>query len=113
MKVASEVIEFLKVELAVLVDSTSNKTPTAKDEKIQDLLVECAAVVATYNMVSRFLVALDVAGMLDEPVPWPVDRQEVSLSNSSLIFAAFTLPILKSIKFPSQPTQTHTFTPSH
>jgi len=79
VKVASEVIEFLKVELAVLVDSTSNKTPTAKDEKIQGLLVECAAVVATYNMVSRFLVALDVGGMLDEPVPWPVDRQEVSL----------------------------------
>ncbi|KAH9923445.1 AhpD-like protein [Epithele typhae] len=38
-----------------------------------DLFVEAAAVVATYNMVSRFLVATDVAGLSDEPVPWPTD----------------------------------------
>jgi len=38
-------------------------------EKVQDLLVETAAVVSTYNMVSRFLVSLDVAGKSDEPVP--------------------------------------------
>ncbi|CAK5264079.1 unnamed protein product [Mycena citricolor] len=43
---------------------------------VEDLLVEAAAVVATYNMVSRFLVSLDVAGMSDSAVPWPVDRTE-------------------------------------
>ncbi|KAJ6586821.1 beta-ketoadipate enol-lactone hydrolase [Mycena vulgaris] len=43
---------------------------------VDDLLVEAAAVVATYNMVSRFLMSLDVAGMSDNPVPWPVDRTE-------------------------------------
>ncbi|KAJ7462185.1 beta-ketoadipate enol-lactone hydrolase [Mycena galericulata] len=43
---------------------------------LDDLLVEAAAVVATYNMVSRFLVSLDIAGMSDDPVPWPVDRTE-------------------------------------
>ncbi|KAF8874383.1 Alpha/Beta hydrolase protein [Mucidula mucida] len=50
----------------------------------EDLLVEAAAVVATYNMVSRFLMSLDVAGMSDEVVPWPADVQEhkVSLPDS-------------------------------
>ncbi|KAJ7287635.1 beta-ketoadipate enol-lactone hydrolase [Mycena rebaudengoi] len=42
----------------------------------QDLLVEAAAVVASYNMVSRFLISVDVAGMSDDLVPWPVDRKE-------------------------------------
>jgi hypothetical protein len=46
-------------------------------QNVQDLLVETAAVVSTYNMVSRLLVSLDVAGKADEPVPWPVDREEV------------------------------------
>ncbi|KAG7450860.1 alpha/beta-hydrolase [Guyanagaster necrorhizus] len=41
-----------------------------------DLFVEAAAVVATYNMVSRFLVSLDVGGGSDDLVPWPVDEQE-------------------------------------
>lgn len=50
------------------------------DELVQDLAVEAAAVVSTYNMVSRFLVSLDVAGISDEPVPWPVDHKEVLLS---------------------------------
>lgn len=43
----------------------------------EDLVVEAVAVVATYNMVSRFLVSLDVAGKADELVPWPVDLTEV------------------------------------
>jgi hypothetical protein len=55
-----------------------------------DLLVEAAAVVAAYNMVSRFLVSLDVAGMSDNPVPWPVDRTEVLLFPSwSIIYLYF------------------------
>jgi hypothetical protein len=46
---------------------------------VNGLLVEAAAAVSIYNMVSRFLVSLDVAGMSDNPVPWPVDRTEVQL----------------------------------
>ena len=53
------------------------------EEKVQDLLVETAAVVSTYNMVSRFLVSLDIAGKLDEQVPWPVDREEVRPSSTT------------------------------
>ncbi|KAJ6609818.1 Alpha/Beta hydrolase protein, partial [Mycena sp. CBHHK59/15] len=53
-----------------------NQLATAATLDPHDLLVEAAAVVATYNMVSRFLVSLDVAGMSDNPVPWPVDRTE-------------------------------------
>ncbi|KAJ3995227.1 beta-ketoadipate enol-lactone hydrolase [Lentinula boryana] len=44
------------------------------DSLTQDLLVESAAVVASYNMVSRFLVSLDVAAMADCPPPWPATR---------------------------------------
>ncbi|KAJ3841292.1 beta-ketoadipate enol-lactone hydrolase [Lentinula raphanica] len=40
----------------------------------QDLLVESAAIVASYNMVSRFLVSLDVAAMADCPPPWPATK---------------------------------------
>ncbi|KAJ7262288.1 Alpha/Beta hydrolase protein [Mycena haematopus] len=53
------------------------KPVAAHNIDVDDLLVEAASVVASYNMVSRFLVSLDVAGMSDDPVPWPVDRIEV------------------------------------
>jgi len=53
------------------------------EENVQDLLVETTAVVSTYNMVSRFLVSLDIAGKSDEPVPWPVNREEVHTSSST------------------------------
>ncbi|KAJ7096423.1 Alpha/Beta hydrolase protein [Mycena epipterygia] len=56
-----------------------------------DLLVEAAAVVASYNMVSRFLVSLDVAGMSDDPVPWPVDRTEHKVPIGSDHIHAVTL----------------------
>ncbi|KAJ7593295.1 beta-ketoadipate enol-lactone hydrolase [Mycena floridula] len=58
----------LKEELALLAKGD--------EQEAQDLLVEAAAVVASYNMVSRFLVSLDVAGMSDELVPWPSDHVE-------------------------------------
>ena len=48
---------------------------TDVESKVQALLVETAAVVGTYNMVSRFLVSLDVGGKSDEPVPWPANRE--------------------------------------
>ncbi|KAJ7084288.1 beta-ketoadipate enol-lactone hydrolase [Mycena belliarum] len=58
---------------------------------IDDLLVEAAAVVATYNMVSRFLVTLDVAGMSDSTVPWPFDRTEHKIPIGSDHLHAVTL----------------------
>lgn len=49
-------------------------------EKTDDLFVEASLVTATYNMVSRFLVAVDVAGSSKMVVPWPLEREEVSPS---------------------------------
>ncbi|KAJ7756123.1 hypothetical protein B0H14DRAFT_2404777, partial [Mycena olivaceomarginata] len=46
---------------------------------VGDLLIEAAAAVSIYNMVSCFLISLDVAGMSDNPVPCPVDCTEVQL----------------------------------
>ncbi|KAF9269845.1 alpha/beta-hydrolase [Marasmius fiardii PR-910] len=46
------------------------------EDDVQDFLVEAAAIAASYNMVSRFLVSLDVAAMSDNVVPWPADRKE-------------------------------------
>lgn len=68
---------------------------------VDDLLVEAAAIVASYNMVSRFLVSLDVAGMSDELVPWPADRTEydIPLPNSDTTIHAVTL-VPKDISAP-------------
>ncbi|KAF7981778.1 hypothetical protein HWV62_31857 [Athelia sp. TMB] len=65
VKVPDDVFDALKSELESSESGSSD-----------DLVVEAVAVVATYNMVSRFLVSLDVAGKSDEAVPWPVDRVE-------------------------------------
>ncbi|KAJ7718589.1 Alpha/Beta hydrolase protein [Mycena maculata] len=68
VRVPTDVTAALQEQLKPLADA--NKLD------VDDLLVEAAAVVATYNMVSRFLISLDVAGMSDNSVPWPVDRAE-------------------------------------
>lgn len=80
VKVKPEVLQALRSELVSWVESQAPQSSemTSKEDQVQDLLVEATAVVAGYNMVSRFLIALDVAGMSDEAVPWPVDRQEVN-----------------------------------
>jgi len=52
-------------------------------------------------MVSRFLVALDVAGKSNDIVPWPVDREEVrsvimpsiAIKQTNLIHSQHTIPI--------------------
>jgi hypothetical protein len=77
IKVPDSIFDNLSEELQKIVaDEKCNV------EKVQELLVETAAVVSTSNMVSRFLVSLDVAGKSDEPVPWPVDREEVLASST-------------------------------
>lgn len=70
IKVPDVIFNALSDELKYLMDGKD-------DRSVQDLTVEAAAVVGTYNMVSRFLVSLDVAGMSDDPVPWPVDFKKV------------------------------------
>ncbi|KAI3605019.1 carboxymuconolactone decarboxylase [Moniliophthora roreri] len=55
---------------------TSSGRSDSLDAQVQDLLVEAAATTATYNMVSRFLVSLDVAALSDTVVTWPSDRTE-------------------------------------
>lgn len=68
----------LKKELRIWVKKEMTcEEDVGVEEKINDLLAEIALVTATYNMVSRFLVSVDVAGFSEEPVPWPLKRQEV------------------------------------
>ncbi|KAK0566393.1 hypothetical protein OC861_003259 [Tilletia horrida] len=76
------------------------KTRAGGDEAIRQLLLadaggesafadravtEAVATVATYNMVSRFLVALDVDGRSQQPVPWPAPHLAQSNPNSSAL----------------------------
>jgi pimeloyl-ACP methyl ester carboxylesterase len=71
------------------------------EQVVQELVVEATALVASYNMVSRFLVALDVAGKSNDLVPWPVDREEVrsvyipliAIKQANSIHAQHTIPI--------------------
>ncbi|KAJ4465346.1 Alpha/Beta hydrolase protein [Lentinula lateritia] len=70
VKVPPEVTLSLADALRSSIASGSNDT----ESLAQDLLVESAAVVASYNMVSRFLVSLDVAAMSDCPPPWPATK---------------------------------------
>lgn len=41
------------------------------EEAVHGLLVETTLTVASYNMASRVIVALDVGGKMNEPVPTP------------------------------------------
>jgi hypothetical protein len=70
IKVPDRIFDALTTELKFFVDGENVET-------VQELLVEAAAVVATYNMVSRFLISLDIAGKANDFVPLPVDRAEV------------------------------------
>ncbi|KAJ3746263.1 beta-ketoadipate enol-lactone hydrolase [Lentinula detonsa] len=64
----------ITLSLADALRSSITSDSDNTDSLTQDLLVESAAVVASYNMVSRFLVSLDVAAMADCPPPWPATR---------------------------------------
>ncbi|EAU80892.1 beta-ketoadipate enol-lactone hydrolase [Coprinopsis cinerea okayama7 len=46
------------------------------EELTNALYSESSMLVATYNLVSRFLVATDVDGRAEQQVPWPVERVE-------------------------------------
>lgn len=65
VSVKDSVFATLKAELA------KAENAAADDQKIQQKLVEATGTVAVYNMVSRFLVALDIDDRAGEPVPVP------------------------------------------
>ena len=91
-----DIIQELKHQLKVFVVSNdSSMSSEDVDAKVDDLYVEAAMVVASYNMVSRFLLATDVAGISDMEVPWPVDKKEVSILSmipSPLFMRLITVP---------------------
>lgn len=59
------------VKVPVGVTLTLAKALASIESPPDTLLVECASIVSSYNMVSRFLVSLDVAGLSFSTVPWP------------------------------------------
>ena len=73
------IIDKFKAEIRFLAVSSNAEQA---EQLTDDLYVEAAMVVASYNMVSRFLLSTDVAGISDLQVPWPVERNEASLNSS-------------------------------
>ena len=73
------IIDKFKAEIRFLAVSSNAEQA---EQLTDDLYVEAAMVVASYNMVSRFLLSTDVAGISDLQVPWPVERIEASLDSS-------------------------------
>lgn len=83
VSVPTYVTEILREELKKLATATAPADVRGGEgveiqKKMDDLFVECALIVASYNMVSRFLISVDVAGSMDDDVPWPLTRTEVS-----------------------------------
>ncbi len=68
--------ERLKREIGNWLANLDNIDEDERKAKVEDLYVEAVMVVATYNMVSRFLLATDVVGLTGTEVPWPVGRKE-------------------------------------
>ena len=72
-----DLCERLKGEIGNWLSSLGDTNEDERQAKVEDHYVEAVMVVATYNMVSRFLLATDVAGLAGSEVPWPVERKEV------------------------------------
>ena len=70
--------EKLKEEIGNWLSSLGVTDEDERQAKVEDHYVEAVMVVATYNMVSRFLLATDVTGLAGTEVPWPVERKEAS-----------------------------------
>jgi len=76
IKVPDSVFARLKDELGKGLShqlAAENLTKEDLDKKINQQIVEVVATVGGYNLVSRFLVALDVGGMANNDVPLPSD----------------------------------------
>ncbi|KAJ3562986.1 hypothetical protein NP233_g9236 [Leucocoprinus birnbaumii] len=101
--VPDSVTEDLKKELRnwVLKENSGLSEDEVK-AKTDDVFVEASLITATYNMVSRFLVAVDVAGFSREPVPWPLERQEYffPISNDDPTHIIHTITLKSSSSAP-------------
>ncbi|KAF9044261.1 Alpha/Beta hydrolase protein [Panaeolus papilionaceus] len=75
-KIPWDVVQELKSRIKDWVLANSSSDNKSVDDKVDELYVEAAMVVASYNMVSRFLLSTDVAGLSDSEVPWPLERKE-------------------------------------
>ncbi|KAF8815525.1 alpha/beta-hydrolase [Phlegmacium glaucopus] len=105
VRVPMDIIQELKHQLKVFVTS-GNPSMSSEDvdSKVDDLYVEAAMVVASYNMVSRFLLATDVAGISDMEVPWPVDKKEHFVSLPSFPPALTSTHTIHAITLITSPT---------
>ena len=90
--VPNSIFASLKKELGVLA--------AKENEEVEVLLVEVAGVVATYNMVSRFLVSLDVAGKMDRYDP--LVFEEITEVRPSTLYIHPLMPVY-SIRSQSHP----------
>jgi pimeloyl-ACP methyl ester carboxylesterase len=79
LKFTDESTKGVKVEMGVCARFKEEIGRCFGEGEVDEVYVEAAMVVGTYNMVSRFLVSTDVGGMSDVEVPWPVERTEVSV----------------------------------
>jgi pimeloyl-ACP methyl ester carboxylesterase len=70
--VPDEVFDGLKHQLRThaLLEPTVDKHPTRVEDRVNRQLVEAAALVGGYNLVSRFLLALDVDDCASAPLPF-------------------------------------------
>ncbi|KAG6827799.1 hypothetical protein H0H92_010434 [Tricholoma furcatifolium] len=101
VKVGDQITNMLRKDLEVLAREQNAENV---EERTQDLLAEAALVVATYNMVSRFLVAVDVAGLGDDEVPWPIERKESTVPEETTTIPSLASDIsqlLESLKIPT------------
>jgi len=72
IKVPKEVFERLRDALRKALESQESAKAMAKEElerKVNQQLVEVSATVGSYNLVSRFLLSMDVGDMAEEEVP--------------------------------------------
>ncbi|KAL1746264.1 beta-ketoadipate enol-lactone hydrolase [Schizophyllum fasciatum] len=79
VRVPPDVTSSLRTALGLWIDGEGSDLLAdgqQKDDILDDLIVEAAAAAATYNMVSRLLLSLDIDGMADDPVSWPCIKQE-------------------------------------
>ena len=113
VRIPMDVIQELKRQLKVFVASAKPSTSSEDvDSKVDDLYVEAAMVVASYNMVSRFLLATDVAGISDMEVPWPADKKQVRFL-SMILHEPSPLRLIMALRSQTDECYYQSFYPSY
>jgi len=105
VRVPMDVIQEFKRQLKISVASGNPSTSNEDfDAEVDDFFVETAMVVASYNMVSRFLLATDVGGISDMEVPWPVDKKEHLVSLPSFPPVSILTHTIHAVTLTTSPT---------